>query len=396
MKYFRIILPGLLVAATGVGAGDLITAGLAGHHIGLILWVPLIGALLKYALTEGIARYQFATNDTLIHGWVKKLGPWVKWPFVIYLVLWSYTVGGALINACATSLNAIFPLENGKIIYGTAQSLLAVALILPGNFKLFENIMAVLVAIMFATVIGTSFFFLESPVDLLRGLTSFGLLDLQNPWFIGVLGGVGGTLTIICYGYWLQESKRSGKEGLKDTKIDLAISYTLTGLFSMSMIIIGTQLHTYKEGGESFIYLISELFQNKLGYMGKVIFQWGFFAGVFSSLLGVWQSVPYLFADIYGIHFNKKYPDLKKSPPYRVYLILLGLIPLSSLTIKFQSIQLIYAVMGALFIPLCALSLLLLNNKHIEQKEFKNSKAMNLLLVMALLLFAFAGLKQLL
>lgn len=38
-KFFSIIVPGLLIAATGVGAGDLATAGFAGSQLGvLILW----------------------------------------------------------------------------------------------------------------------------------------------------------------------------------------------------------------------------------------------------------------------------------------------------------------------------------------------------------------------
>jgi Mn2+/Fe2+ NRAMP family transporter len=38
--------PGFVVAATGVGAGDLIAASVAGHRFGLaVLWVVLLGAL---------------------------------------------------------------------------------------------------------------------------------------------------------------------------------------------------------------------------------------------------------------------------------------------------------------------------------------------------------------
>ena len=80
MKILSIILPGLLVAATGVGAGDLITGAMAGHHLGLLLWIPLLGALLKYILTEGIARYQYATEETLVRGLMHHLGNGFKIP----------------------------------------------------------------------------------------------------------------------------------------------------------------------------------------------------------------------------------------------------------------------------------------------------------------------------
>ena len=62
--------PGLAIAATGVGAGDLLAAMVAGADFGTRLaWVIVVGALLKYALNEGVARWQIATGTTLIDGW---------------------------------------------------------------------------------------------------------------------------------------------------------------------------------------------------------------------------------------------------------------------------------------------------------------------------------------
>ena len=52
-----VVAPGILLAATGVGAGDLLTTAIAGSAVGLsILWAVPAGAALKYVLTEGIAR----------------------------------------------------------------------------------------------------------------------------------------------------------------------------------------------------------------------------------------------------------------------------------------------------------------------------------------------------
>ena len=48
---------------------------------------------------EGLARWQLATGTTLLEGWVERLGRWVSWYFLAYLVLWSFIVGGALIGA---------------------------------------------------------------------------------------------------------------------------------------------------------------------------------------------------------------------------------------------------------------------------------------------------------
>lgn len=380
----RTIMPGLLVAATGVGAGDLITGAIAGNKLGLLIWLPLLGAFFKYVLTEGIARYQFATGKPLIHGWVQELGAPFRYCFYFYLFIWAYCVGGALLNGAANSLALMLPLSKSFASFLLCS--FAFILVWTAKFKVFEKIMMILIALMFFAVIGTSVLLIDSPGELFH-LKKF---PLTSPWFLGLLGGVGGTLTIICYGYWIQEENREGSEGHKKSKIDLAVSYTLTGLFSVSMMIIGSKLSEVSNEGTQFITQISLLFENKLGVWASWLFKIGFFCGVFSSLLGVWQSVPYLFADIRLMNEPKKV-DLKRSLPYRQFLIYISLASVTTIGLQFQAIQLLYAVVGALFIPLCSISLLLLLAK-IKEEQYKSTVFQRGTLIVITLFFLLYGL----
>ena len=62
LKHFG---PGLAIAATGLGAGDLIVASVAGAKFGTtILWAAVLGALMKYVMNEGLTRWQLATGTT--------------------------------------------------------------------------------------------------------------------------------------------------------------------------------------------------------------------------------------------------------------------------------------------------------------------------------------------
>src|SRR6187401_331635 len=100
-SFFAIIGPGMIVAATGVGAGDLATGAFTGSKLGLaILWAVVLGAVLKFTVNEGLARWQLATGQTLLEGVARHLGRWAIGLFLAYLLFWTYFVASALMNAC--------------------------------------------------------------------------------------------------------------------------------------------------------------------------------------------------------------------------------------------------------------------------------------------------------
>lgn len=153
--------PGLLVAATGIGAGALATASFTGSILGTaVLWAAVVGAFLNHVVTEGLARRQLAAVDTLLEGLVRRIGRLVAWFFLPYLVIWSFFVASALMSACGVTLHAKIPLfddaAHGKVVFGALASLVGLGLVLAGGYELFEKIMSVCIGIMFVNVIVTA------------------------------------------------------------------------------------------------------------------------------------------------------------------------------------------------------------------------------------------------
>ena len=69
-RMWRHLGPGIVVAATGVGAGDLVATLIAGSRFGYaLLWAAVLGCIVKIALSEGSARYHLATGSTILAGW---------------------------------------------------------------------------------------------------------------------------------------------------------------------------------------------------------------------------------------------------------------------------------------------------------------------------------------
>src|SRR3712207_614194 len=106
----RLVGPGLIMAATGVGAGDMGSSLNAGTVYGTIfLWTILVGAFVKYYLTEGIGRWYMATGYTILKGW-RCLGRFVSGFFVVYLLILSVVCGAAARSASALAFTAMFPI----------------------------------------------------------------------------------------------------------------------------------------------------------------------------------------------------------------------------------------------------------------------------------------------
>ncbi len=377
-----IVLPGILIAATGVGAGDLATASFAGSQLGLaVLWAVAIGSIFKWVLTEGLARWQLTTGQSLLEGLAQGLGPVFAWLFLPYLLLWSFFVGSALMSACGVTLHALFPLFDddvqAKIIFGIISSLTGLGLVLLGGFKLFEKIMAFSVAVMFVVVLITAILLWPGIAGVIQGLVMPSIPDADGKgiaWTIALIGGVGGTLTILCYGYWIREKNRDSVEHIRTCRIDLATGYILTAVFGIAMVIIGSQLDLSGKGAGLMVSMANTLEQS-LGEAGRWLFLVGAFGAVFSSLFGVWQAVPYLFADIYRLFISRQKENSSidtRSWPYRGYLFALALVPMMGLMMDFKEIQKLYGIVGAAFLPLLAIALLIMNSNRSRLGQYSN------------------------
>ncbi|MEC5128754.1 Nramp family divalent metal transporter [Verrucomicrobiales bacterium BCK34] len=404
--------PGLMLAATGVGAGDLAGGAFAGMNLGVaVLWAIVLGAMFKYVITEGLARWQLATETTLLEGAVLRLGPAIRWGFLVYLLLWSFVVGTALIGACGVAMHALFPVfkeaSTAKIVFGSLHSLLGLALVWMGTFRFLERIMAVLVSVMIIVVLATGAFIGTDWGAVLRGLTIPAIPDHPEgvAWTLALMGGVGGTLTVLSYGYWIREKNRTGPDDLRLCRWDIGIAYFLMALFGIAMVILSDGLQLSGKGATLIVDLAHRIGEQTNASV-ELLFLAGAWAAVFSSLLGVWQAVPYLFADFLHLqsHRESLSPDRfipwqvdTRGKAYRGYLLGLALIPLPGLAYDFQIVQKAYSVFGALVMPMVALTLLLLNGRSDwVGRALRNRWWTSLTLVIILLFFAWIGLPKLL
>jgi len=399
LQLLRWVGPGLVVAATGVGAGDMVAAAKAGAIWGTpLLWSVLVGALLKFVLAEGVARWQLATGSTLLEGWGRLLGRPVRAAFLVYLLAWTVVVAAALMSACGLAAHALFP-RLSVTTWAIAHALAALLLVWFGGYRSFERVMKWVIGIMFVCIIGTALRDAPAAGQMLQGLVPrvpHGSLLLV----LAVMGGVGGTLTLLSYNYWMLEKNWNGPAWAGLVRCDLAVGYVLTGLFGAAVLLLGAALLQPQgiriEGNRGVLDMAGILGQ-QFGTWGEWVFLVGFWGAVASSLLGVWQSVPYLYFNF--VHAARPGTDDARidhrSRAYRGYLLFMTFPPMLLLLLG-RPVWLVvsYAALGALFMPFLAATLLVLNNRRADLGALRNGPWANAGLVLCILLFGILGVLQ--
>jgi len=388
---FKNIGPGLVIAATGLGAGDLIAASVAGARFGTtILWAAVLGAAMKYVMNEGLTRWQLATGTTLLEGWVQRLPKFISIYFLIYLVLWSFIVAGALIAGTGLAAHALYP-EISVARWGIIHSLLALSLVLIGRYSLLEYLMKFFMGLMLVVVIICAILVAPGLSGIISGLLAPSIPDGSAIFIFSVIGGVGGSVTLLCYGYWIRERDWNRPQDLPRSRMDLAVAYVLTGLFGIAIMIVAAGVSPEVITGPDMVLGVASQLEAVVGPFGKWCFLVGFWSAVFSSMLGVWQGVPYLFADfVQQYTYQPEQPSRinTRSPAYRGYLVYLALPPML-LLLADEPVWLvvIYAVAGAFFMPVLSGLLLLMNNRRAWLGDLKNGLLTNLVLLGSILVF---------
>lgn len=397
---WNIIGPGLIVAATGVGAGDLVAALVAGTNYGLVFaWAIIVGAILKFVLNEGVGRWHLLSGKTIFEGW-QSMGKWASGYFGVYSLIWGFVYGAAGTSSCALAMSAIIPaipLWAWAVIHGIA----GFALTWSGRFRLFERAMNILVGLMFITVVGSAVLVLPK----LSGLWHTAVPDLPKGsllYALGLIGGVGGSITMASYGYWIQENGWKDRSYVSAMRYDSAIAYIVTAIFTLSLLVLGAALLYGTDvsiSGEQGLVSFASIMGNEIHPAARWLFLLGFWSASFTSVVGVWNGVSYLFADFIR-NMRKSSADkekLNQTKAFRFYVFWLTFPPMLLHFIgKPVGLIIAYGALGALFMPFLAITLLwLLNSKKELPEEGRNHWLSNLFLTLCLVLFVILAINEL-
>lgn len=399
--------PGLLAAATGVGAGDLVATMVAGARFGtVLLWAAVLGTVLKLALAEGVGRWHLASGTTLLDGW-RRLGRWATGFFGVYIVIWGFVYGATAMSAVGLPLNALFgglDVRYWAMIAGVA----GLVLVWLQRYRSFEKFVSVLVAIKFVSVVSVAVLVAPDLGALASGLVP-RLPEGSTVYVLGLVGGVGGTITMAAYGYWMMAKGWRGTGWLSVMRLDNTVGYVMTGIFVIAMLVVGAEILLGQDiaSGDTGLLILGDELGARFGDWARILFLVGFLSVTSTSLLGVWNGVSLLFTDwvrtirlphgraadadlAEGVTEDRAYraDAAEKSLPFRGYLLWLTIPPMALLFLDQPfALTLVYGVLGAAFMPFLGGTLLVLLNRRRFVTDGKSGWLSNTLVAAAAALF---------
>ncbi|MGY0492097.1 Nramp family divalent metal transporter [Streptomyces sp. WG-D5] len=409
---WKYIGPGIVVAATGVGAGDLVATLIAGSNFGYtLLWAAVLGCLVKISLAEAAGRWHLATGRTLFDGWAS-LGKWTTYFFVVYVVIWGFVYGAAAMSSSGLPLQAlfpdVFPADWSIKPWAILSGVVGLVFVWLNKYSVFEKVMTVLVGVMFVVTVYLAIRVTPNLGDAFAGLLPV-LPDEKDSILntLGLIGGVGGTITLAAYGYWVNAKGWTNTSWMKVMRLDNRVAYITTGVFVVAMLFVGAELlhasHTAIASGDKGLVDLSKILEAEYGTATAKLFLVGFFATSFTSLIGVWHGVSLMFADFVERYRLSRVAtgrevasgDREKGWPFRAFLLWMTFPPMILL---FQGqpfrLVIIYGVLGAAFMPFLALTLVWLLNSSRTPRSWRNGWLSNTMLTVAGLLFVVLCVKQ--
>jgi manganese transport protein len=391
----RRIGPGMVLAASIVGSGELIATTTLGAQVGFsALWIILASCAIKPVVQGALGRYTIATGETGLDAFNRVRGPrvgvnWLVWAWMVMVALTLLQVGG-MYGGVAQVLNLIVPVVPVNAWVGICLAV-TLALLLGGGYDRIQWVALVKVGLFTVLTVCAAAVLVLRPGalgvdDVMTGL-AFELPAAGLATAVAVFGitGVGAT-ELVMYPYWCIEKGYARFAGPPDGSaaradrvrgwirvmhVDIACSLLVYTLATVAFYCLGAGvLHQMGlvPAARDMIRVLSHIYTQTLGAWAL----WAFYAGAVVTLYGTIFASTAAHARVFSdaVRLVGVYPrtDARTRRFYRdVFTVILATIP-ALLYWTFESPVLMVVAGGvaqAMMLPLIGMAAAYLQHRHL-------------------------------
>ena len=374
--------PGMVLAASIVGSGELIATTTLGAQVGYaVLWIILLSCAIKPVVQGEFGRYTIATGHTALEGFNRVPGPragvgWLVWVWMLTVTLTLLQVGG-MYGAVAQVLHLLVPSVPVNAWVGVCF-LITLALLLGGGYERIERFAIVKVGLFTVLTVCAAAILLRRPdavtlADLQSGL-SFELPAAGLATAIAVFGitGVGAT-ELVMYPYWCVEKGYARFVGERDgtaawagrargwirvMHLDITCSLVIYTMATVAFYLLGAGVLNRMglvPAERDTIIVLSNIYTQTLGAWALWLFYLGAVVTLYGTVFASTAAHARLFADAVRIAgwYPREDADSRRRWRNR-FVVALSVVPVMFYWFLRSPVQMVVAggVAQALMLPL--------------------------------------------
>ena len=331
-QHIRSLGPGLVVALTWLGAGDLVDSAVAGGNYGYtLMWAMALALFVRFVFVSIVAKYQLCNRhgESVLSG-LKRVHPAMPIFVAVVAVIFGHIYGSFLVRGLGLASEALFGF-GPPFAWSAFWVSAAAVFVFRGLYRRLEAVFYVFLAMLSVSVIGVAAWSGPDPVAAAKGVLLFEVPEQQGSYgallvIVSLIGAVGGSIANLLYPYFIQQKGWRGPRFRRVQLYDLAFGVGVLMFLNLSVWTIGAEvLHARGETIGSLADL-AKLLTIALGDLGAPIFYVGVFAAVYSSVIGIAMGFGYLVTDAVRVHrASETLPaepfDAGARPAYRLVVV---------------------------------------------------------------------------
>ena len=320
-QYIKSMGPGIIIALTWLGAGDLVDSAIAGGNYGYtLMWAMAIAIFIRFIFVSIIAKYQLCNqhNESLISG-LKRLHPSLPIIIIIIALLFGHFYGSYMVKGVGESCVKLFGFGyvwQWSIFWVT----IAAVIIFKGILKRIEIVFYILLILLSSSLIGIAIWTGPDPIPLAKGILTFDIPNNSGSYgallvITSLIGAVGGSISNLLYPYFIQQKGWNSPKYRKIQIYDLAFGTIILVIINLSIWTIGAELLFSKNISINNLDDLGLLLSIAIGKFGEPLFFIGVFAALYSSVIGNAIGFGYLISDSVNVIKSK---NIIKTKPLNI------------------------------------------------------------------------------
>jgi Mn2+/Fe2+ NRAMP family transporter len=321
---FRKIGPGMILAASIVGSGELIATTTLGAQAGFVaLWIILFSCFIKPIVQAELGRFVISTGETGLEAFDQVPGPrlkvnWIVWIWALMVFMTQFQVG-AMFGGVAQVLHSLMPVMSVNL-WVLPVVAISLALLLGGGYRRIESLAMVKVGFFTMLTVLSAAMVMKAP-----GFNWSQLLDGLWPripaggWVtaVAVFGMTGvGASEIFMYPYWCVEKGYARFTGPRDgtpawtarargwirvMHLDVVFSMLVYTIATCAFYVLGAGVLHPKglvPDSGTMIATLSELYTSTLGEWALILFYIGAVATLYGTIFAATAAHSRIYADM--------------------------------------------------------------------------------------------------